>query len=99
MNKTLFRFLKLIKLGPCYSYYRTYKRDDRCLFLYVHSDDFQIYFASDSWRQKFNGYVHRITEGFEETGFIADLDTDVGSTSIPVSSLVGAFFQKYSNLS
>ena len=55
------------------------------MFLYVHSDDFQIYFASDSWRQKFNGFVHRITEGFEETGFIADLDTDVGSTSIPVS--------------
>ena len=55
------------------------------MFLYVHSDDFQIYFASDSWRQKFKGFVHRITEGFEETGFIADLDTDVGSTSIPVS--------------
>ena len=69
------------------SFYRTYKRDDRCLFLYVHSDDFQIYFASDTWRQKFNGYVHRITEGFEETGFIANLDTEVGSTTIPVICL------------
>ena len=58
----------------------------------MHSDDFQIYFASESWRQKFNGYVHRITEGFEETGFIADLDTEVGSTTIPVSRLVR---QKY----
>merc|ERR1719510_402260 len=60
----------------------TYKRDDRCLFLYVHSDDFQLYFASDAWRQKFNNYVHQITEGFEETGFIADLDTGVQSTTI-----------------
>ena len=50
----------------------------------MHSDDFQIYFASDPWRQKFNGYVHQISEGFEETGFIADLDTEVQSTTIPV---------------
>ena len=50
----------------------------------MHSDDFQIYFASDPWRQKFNEYVHQITEGFEETGFIADLDTEVQSTTIPV---------------
>jgi hypothetical protein len=64
--------------------FREYKRDDRCLFLYVHSDDFQIYFASDPWRVKFNGYVHQITEGFEETGFIADLDTEVQSATIPV---------------
>ena len=60
----------------------TYKRDDRCLFLYVHSDDFQLYFASDAWRQKFNNYVHQITEGFEDTGFIADLETGVQSTTI-----------------
>ena len=64
-------------------FFRTYKQDDRCLFLYVHSDDFQMYFASDSWRQKFNGYVHKITQGFEDTGFIADLDTDVQSSNIP----------------
>ena len=65
----------------------------------MHSDDFQMYFASDSWRQKFNSYVHRITEGFEETGFIADLDTEVGSTTIPVSRSVSIeifeFYLKY----
>ena len=53
----------------------------------MHSDDFQIFFASDPWRQKFNGYVHQITEGFEDTGFIADLDTEVQSNTIPVRIL------------
>ena len=60
----------------------------------MHSDDFQIYFASDPWRQKFNEYVHQITEGFEETGFIADLDTEVQSTTIPVKYVYNVSLSK-----
>ncbi|CAH4029348.1 unnamed protein product [Pieris brassicae] len=56
--------------------YSLYKRDDRCLFLYVseNSDDFQIFLPSHLFRQRLYEFLGELTADHEK---VADLDTSV----------------------
>lgn len=58
-----------------------YKRDDRCLYLYVHqnSDDFQIFFPSVICRQSFYDYILEMTK--EGEGFVR-LDEEFSADEI-----------------
>jgi len=59
----------------------TYKRDDRCIFLYVRpSDDFQIYFPNSKWSQRFVELVFALTQG--EEGMVTDLENDLSAGPI-----------------
>ncbi|KAM3963712.1 apoptotic signal-regulating kinase 1 isoform 2-T2 [Aphomia sociella] len=56
--------------------YSLYKRDERCLFLYVseNSDDFQIFLPSELYRQHLHDLLGELTADHEK---VTDLDTSV----------------------
>lgn len=60
-----------------------YKRDERCLNLYVHlnSDDFQMFFASEKMRKRFYDLVLEMTHA-DQIG-ISDFETAESSGPIP----------------
>ncbi|XP_049868246.1 mitogen-activated protein kinase kinase kinase 15 isoform X2 [Pectinophora gossypiella] len=56
--------------------YSLYKRDERCLFLYVseNSDDFQIFLPSEGCRERLHDLLGELTADHEK---VAELDTSV----------------------
>lgn len=61
-----------------------YKKDERCVFLYVHlnSDDFQMFFPSEKMRIRFHQLIMEIIG--DQIG-ISDLDSLVEKEQIEVS--------------
>ncbi|XP_072036155.1 mitogen-activated protein kinase kinase kinase 15-like isoform X2 [Amphiura filiformis] len=63
-----------------------YKRDDRCVFIYVqqNSDDFQIYFSSVNQRQRFHEMVRTMVDAAEDEVIVVDSDSDLCSEPMEV---------------
>ena len=57
-----------------------YKRDERCLFVYVqqNADDFQMFFPSEEHRKRFYTLVKEMTADQERIGPCLDLDVSTG---------------------
>lgn len=60
-----------------------YKRDDRCLYLYVHlnSDDFQMFFSSEKTKKRFYDLLIEMTSD-EEKGSSRITDFEAGAGSV-----------------
>lgn len=67
-----------------------YKSDKRCLFLYINSDDFQMFFPSEEFRQRFYELILELTANEE---CVTDLEAYTELDSINVSGMLPCFLQ------
>ncbi|XP_071955282.1 mitogen-activated protein kinase kinase kinase 15-like [Antedon mediterranea] len=63
-----------------------YKRDDRCLFIYVqhNSDDFQLFFSSSNQRQRFHDEIMRLIDDYleDKNNLLTERDSDLNSEPV-----------------